>query len=126
MKRVLLVIIGCLLFCTSCDRFIEVDGGFPDKIHIPKEGGELTLTGSMPIISISIYGKDNEKRSRYNKEDGSVEVKNHWLIARAETRGSKTFSLTAEPNTSNKSRKFDIYINYTSGLEYACFTVKQD
>ena len=127
MKRVLLVIIGCLIFCTSCiGAFLEeVDGGFPDKIYIPKEGGELTLTGSMRITLISIYGKD-KNRSSTIQEDGSIEVKNDWLRVRAEKQGSNTIKIYAEPNTSKKSRKCDLYINPTIGYEYACIMVKQD
>ena len=127
MKRVLLVIIGCLIFCTSCiGAFLEeVDGGFPDKIYIPKEGGELTLTGSMRITLISIHGKD-KNRSSTIQEDGSIEVKNDWLRVRAEKQGSNTIKIYAEPNTSKKSRKCDLYINLTIGYEYACITVKQD
>ena len=127
MKRVLLVIIGCLIFCTSCiGAFLEeVDGGFPDKIYIPKEGGELTLTGSMRITNISIYGKDKNRGSTI-QEDGSIEVKNDWLRVRAEKQGSNTIKIYAEPNTSKKSRKCDLYINLTIGYEYACITVKQD
>ena len=127
MKRVILVIIGCLIFCTSCiGAFLEeVDGGFPDKIYIPKEGGELTLTGSMRITLISIYGKDKNRGSTI-QEDGSVEVKNDWLRVRAEKQGSNTIKIYAEPNTSKKSRKCDLYINPTIGYEYACIKVKQD
>ena len=128
MKRVVLVIIGCLIFCTSCiGAFLEeVDGGFPDKIYIPKEGGELTLTGSMRITHITIEGKDKNGRSSTKQEDGSIEVKHDWLRVRAEKEGSNTIKIYAEPNTSKKSRKCDLYINPTIGYEYACITVKQD
>ncbi len=127
MKRSILIVIGCLIFCTSCiGAFLEeVDGGFPDKIYIPKEGGELTLTGSMRITLISIEGKDKNSSSTI-QEDGSIEVKNDWLRVRAEKQGSNTIKIYAEPNTSKKSRKCDLYINLTIGYEYACITVKQD
>ena len=57
MKRVLLVIIGCLIFCTSCIGSFrkEIDGGFPDKIILSKEGGEISYVGEEPIFSITIY-----------------------------------------------------------------------
>ena len=128
MKRSILIVIGCLIFCTSCiGAFLEeVDGGFPDKIYIPKEGGELTLTGSMRITHITIEGKDKNGRSSTKQEDGSIEVKHDWLRVRAEKEGSNTIKIYAEPNTSKKSRKCDLYINPTIGYEYACITVKQD
>ena len=127
MKRSILIVIGCLIFCTSCiGAFLEeVDGGFPDKIYIPKEGGELTLTGSMRITHISIEGKDKNSSST-KQEDGSIEVKNDWLRVRTEKQGSNTIKIYAEPNTSKKSRKCYIYIDRTIGYEYACIMVKQD
>ena len=63
MKRVLLVIIGCLIFCTSCIGAFskEIDGGFPDKIILSKEGGEFSYVQALKAVGKDI--KDYQKAS---------------------------------------------------------------
>ncbi|MBR4063787.1 MAG: hypothetical protein IKK02_00780 [Tidjanibacter sp.] len=126
MKRVLLVIIGCLIFCTSCIGAFqkEIDGGFPDKVTFPKEGGELSLTGEIPIYSIGIYYSGNQSGHR-KKEDGSIEASLDWLTVRAKM-GSNTIYLYADPKNNNKGRTFYVNLNHSDGYgEYVEIKVKQ-
>ena len=126
MKRVVLVIIGCLIFCTSCIGSLqyEIDGGFPDKVTFPKEGGELSLTGEIPIMSIVIYYKENSAADR-KKEDGNIEASLDWLTVRGKV-GSNTIYLYADPKSNDKKRTFYIDLNSTDGYgDYVSIQVKQ-
>lgn len=134
MKRVLLVIIGCLIACTSCIGSFskEIDGGFPDKIILSKEGGEFSYVGEVPIFSISIYDGvlflDDSKNDSFIDTNGlkdSITVKYDWLTASTYKEARNTLKLFAEPNTSNRSRRSTIYLNETAGYEYICIEIKQ-
>ena len=134
MKRVLLVIIGCLIACTSCIGSFskEIDGGFPDKIILSKEGGEFSYVGEEPIFSITIYDGvlflDDSKNDSFIDTNGlkdSITVTYDWLTARTYKEARNTLKLFAEPNTSNCSRRFTIYLNESSGQEYICIQIKQ-
>ena len=126
MKRVCLIILGCLIFCTSCIGSLqyEIDGGFPDKVTFPKEGGELSLTGEIPIMSIVIYYKENSDVDR-KKEDGSIEASLDWLTVRGKV-GSNTIYLYADPKSNDKKRTFYLDLNSTDGYgDYVSIQVKQ-
>ena len=134
MKRVLLVIIGCLIACTSCIGSFskEIDGGFPDKIILSKEGGEFSYVGEVPIFSITIYDGvlflDDSKNDSFIDTNGlkdSITVKYDWLTASTYKEARNTLKLFAEPNTSNSSRRFTLYINESAGPEYICIQIKQ-
>ena len=134
MKRVLLVIIGCLIACTSCIGSFskEIDGGFPDKIILSKEGGEFSYVGEVPIFSITIYDGvlflENKKNDSFIDTNGlkdSITVKYDWLTASTYKEARNTLKLFAEPNTSNRSRRSTIYLNETAGYEYICIEIKQ-
>lgn len=134
MKRVLLVIIGCLIFCTSCIGSFrkEIDGGFPDKIILSKEGGEFSYVGEEPIFSITIYEgwlvASDSKHDSFIDTNGlkdSITVKYDWLTASTYKEARNTLKLFAEPNTSNRSRRFTLYINESAGPEYICIQIKQ-
>ncbi|MBR4038106.1 MAG: hypothetical protein IKM50_05805 [Tidjanibacter sp.] len=134
MKRVLLVIIGCLIACTSCIGSFskEIDGGFPDKIILSKEGGEFSYVGEVPIFSITIYDGvlflDDSKNDSFIDTNGlkdSITVKYDWLTASTYKEARNTLKLFAEPNTSNRSRRSTIYLNETAGYEYICIEIKQ-
>ena len=134
MKRVLLVIIGCLIACTSCIGSFskEIDGGFPDKIILSKEGGEFSYVGEEPIFSITIYEgwfvAGDSKHDSFVDTNGlkdSITVTYDWLTASTYKEASNTLKLFAEPNTSNCSRRFTIYLNESSGQEYICIQIKQ-
>ena len=126
MKRSILIVIGCLIFCTSCIGSLqyEIDGGFPDKVTFPKEGGELSLTGEIPIMSIEIFYKENSAVDR-KKEDGNIEASLDWLTVRGKV-GSNTIYLYADPKSNDKKRTFYIDLNRTDGYgDYVCIQVKQ-
>ena len=134
MKRVLLVIIGCLIACTSCIGSFskEIDGGFPDKIILSKEGGEFSYVGEEPIFSITIYEgwlvAGDSKHDSFVDTNGlkdSITVTYDWLTASTYKEASNTLKLFAEPNTSNRSRRSTIYLNETAGYEYICIEIKQ-
>lgn len=134
MKRVLLVIIGCLIACTSCIGSFskEIDGGFPDKIILSKEGGEFSYVGEVPIFSITIYDGvlflDDSKNDSFIDTNGlkdSITVKYDWLTASTYKEARNTLKLFVEPNTSNRSRRSTIYLNETAGYEYICIEIKQ-
>ena len=134
MKRVLLVIIGCLIACTSCIGSFskEIDGGFPDKIILSKEGGEFSYVGEEPIFSITIYDGvlilDDSKNDYFFDSNGlkdSITVTYDWLTASTYKEARNTLKLFAEPNTSNRSRTSTIYLNESAGHEYISITIKQ-
>ena len=128
------MIIGCLIACTSCIGSFskEIDGGFPDKIILSKEGGEFSYVGEVPIFSITIYDGvlflDDSKNDSFIDTNGlkdSITVKYDWLTASTYKEARNTLKLFAEPNTSNRSRRSTIYLNETAGYEYICIEIKQ-
>ena len=128
------MIIGCLIACTSCIGSFskEIDGGFPDKIILSKEGGEFSYVGEVPIFSITIYDGvlflDDSKNDSFIDTNGlkdSITVKYDWLTASTYKEARNTLKLFAEPNTSNRSRRSTIYLNESAGYEYICIEIKQ-
>ncbi|MBO5903610.1 MAG: hypothetical protein J6Q40_06425 [Tidjanibacter sp.] len=135
MKKVIVSVITCLLFCSSCiigSFRKEIDGGFPDKIILSKEGGEFSYVGEEPIFSITIYEgwlvAGDSKHDSFVDTNGlkdSITVKYDWLTASTYKEARNTLKLFAEPNTSNCSRRFTLYINESAGPEYICIQIKQ-
>ena len=135
MKKVIVSVITCLLFCYSCiigSFSKEIDGGFPDKIILSKEGGEFSYVGEEPIFSITIYEgwlvAGDSKHDSFVDTNGlkdSITVKYDWLTASTYKEARNTLKLFAEPNTSNCSRRFTLYINESAGPEYICIQIKQ-
>ncbi len=126
MKRVLLVIIGCLIACTSCIGSFskEIDGGFPDEITFPKEGGELSITGEIPISGIHIL-YNGEEVFVTDSTDGNITATLDWLTAKAQEKSTQ-IQLCAEANTTAKSRKAYVLLNWGVLPKYVRIAVIQE
>ena len=126
MKKILLFLIVVPLFTTSC--FNEVDGGYPNRVHFPKEGGEKSFTGEIPIAWFSIGSYNIEEYlpvSSKEQEDGSRIAVSDWLTVKTPYRCSTTIHLSVEPNPGNKKRKRPISMN-RGGPEYMSIVIIQD
>ncbi len=124
MKKILLFLIVVPLFTTSC--FKEVDGGFPNRVYFPKEGGSKNYTGEM-MISVFEVGYYDAYDVVYSKkqEDGSIIATYDWLTVKSPYYGSTEIQFIAEPNLKNKKRKLFVDIN-RGRLEYAGIVIIQD
>ena len=115
----------CISFlCPSCE-FSEVDLGYPHKIHFPKEGGELIITGEKIYLDATIRD--------YHGNSGNIEFGNDgiryetldWLkIEFVDTTFNEQLKLYAAPNTNNHRRK--LYIDLWDDPHYQVVKVIQE
>ncbi len=125
MKTIIkIALIGCILLLTSCIE--RVDGGFPEEVTFPREGGELTLNGDgdFAIPGITIKTDDADQFPSTENEDGSMSITHQWLTATSPAKWSSQLTLTAQPNTSGKKRKLDVWLE--GGPTYVMIKVIQD
>lgn len=125
MKRIALMLLLIPLFAVSCTR--EIDGGFPDKITFPTEGGEKSYTGEIWISTIDIHDYDGKGVEVMDKQqDGSIVAEYDWLKVSTPDESSSILNLSAKPNTTGKSRKLYVNLNFVIGPEYTGITIVQD
>ena len=121
---IFLCVISVCLSLTSCAR--EVDGGFPNRVYFPKEGGSKNYTGEM-MISVFEVGYYDAYDVVYSKkqEDGSLSAVYDWLTVKSPHKGSTEIQFIAEPNLKNKKRKLFVDIN-RGRPEYAGIVIIQE
>ncbi|MCM1138905.1 MAG: hypothetical protein NC453_10090 [Muribaculum sp.] len=84
------------------------NGGFPNSVNFPKEGGRMTVTGDITIIGIDILNYNGDGSTGYPIESDSIVVTTEWLTAKSTNRSSK-IELIAQPNNKSKNRKLYVY-----------------
>jgi len=108
MKKYLAIVICTIFALISCD-FTD-NFGYPAKVHLGKEGGTTFITGDAGFYHVAIddYDGDGKEASWNQTADDTITVSYQWLTIHAIPREYKIY-LTAEPNTTGKSRKLYIY-----------------
>ena len=102
----------------------EIDGGFPDEITFPKEGGELNITGEISICAIHIL-YNGEEVFVTDSTDGNITATLDWLTTRTQE-NSTQIQLCAEANTTAKSRKAYVLLNWGILPKYVRIAVIQE
>ena len=122
MRKILpLIIIFVALCFTSC---LENHHGYPKNVSFPAEGGTIDITGDEFFVYMDITDYDGHDSDHSKPED----MENYyydsyqWLTAMSE-KGSKKITLTAEPNTTGRTRKLYLHLNFCP--EYADILIKQ-
>lgn len=116
-------VLCCLSFLfTSC--FTEEDFGYPEKLSVPAEGGEVVAKGEQPFWYASIQDYKGNQGSRDYLSDDMEAVEYDWLRVEYIQHGTNEVMVIAKPNTTGKSRR--LYIELYNAQEYAVIEVKQD
>lgn len=92
----------CLAGCTPRYQY-----GYPSKIHFPKEGAEITLTGESFLSSAAIYNSKGHRESGHTTDiinQAGFTVTFDWLtfIQHPQT---NLITLIATPNKTKKKRR---------------------
>lgn len=118
MKRIIPFLMTFLLLLTSCE--FENNRGYPKKVKFPSSGGTEAYSGESSFAYFVIYDDTDE----YVSDDGDsiITVSHDWLKAES-VRGSKSITITAQPNNTGRQRKLKIFGYF--GNEYAVINVTQ-
>ena len=127
MKKALIKSLLCslVLLLSSCDLIPigsfaqEIDLGYPKTVDFSKDGGEVVLNGGSFVTATIVGSKDPKIREYhgYNEADSTEYDVFDWL--RVEFKSplfnsnfihSNELRITAEPNTTGKSRKLYIHL----------------
>ena len=108
MKKILLFILILPLFAISCAD--EIDGGYPQKVYFPKEGGAKSYTGEVGIGWFDI-GDYNGSSGSKEQDDGSLVAAYGWLTVILPNDGRTTLHFITEPNTTGKTRRQSMTMN---------------
>ena len=127
MKKTLIISLLCsfALLLSSCDLIPigsfarKIDLGYPETVNISNEGGEVVLNGGSFVTATIVGSKDPKIREYhgYNEADSTEYYVFDWL--RVEFKSPlfnsifihpNELRITAEPNTTGKSRKLYIHL----------------
>jgi hypothetical protein len=115
----IIAIISAVLI--SCE-FSQNNHGYPKKVYFGKEGGVLSFTGTETFTHYFIQTTNVSSKVSTGVEKDTVEITLDWLTAKYIRRNNKLI-LIAEPSTTGKKRKLEIYGYY--GPEYAFTQILQ-
>lgn len=128
MKKFICIFLFASVFLSACTIIgsipEEIDGGFPDEITFPKEGGELSITGEIPISGIHILYNGEEVFENDGK-DGSMTATLDWLTAKTQEKSTQ-IQLCAEAITTAKSRRAYVLLNWGVLPKYVRIAVIQE
>lgn len=119
MIKLIPLLIISLLTLSSCEN--QNNKGFPKDIVFHNDGGTVMISGDDSFGYLIIYDGD-EEYSSINLDNPSIIVSCDWLTAES-LRGSKSLTLTAQPNQSGHKRKLKVFGYF--GNEYAVINVTQ-
>ncbi len=124
MKKITYIILVFSLFhlLVSCGTWSD-QMGYPDKVTMPKEGGEIKITGDEPIADFELVDEElNRKGVDDSVESDMLSVTFQWLTVEY-PKGGTTFIIKANPSLDEKKRK--MRIRAYSGPAFADIVVWQ-
>lgn len=93
----MLVLLTLNMSCITPDNY-----GYPQRVNLKAQGGEITLSGDHGIYSIEIVNYDGEGTySKVTDATDSLIVVNDWLTAKARLYDHK-ITIIADRNTGKK------------------------
>ena len=111
-------LITFLLLLSSC--FFRDNNGYPKKVEFYNDGGTETISGEASFGYILIQAGTDEYASE--NENSIITVSYDWLKVES-PQGSKSMTLTVQPNSTGRQRKLKIFGYF--GSEYAEIDVIQ-
>lgn len=118
MTRLISLLTTFLLLLSSCEQ--QNNNGYPKSIKFRSNGGTEIISGEASFAYILILDGSDEHPSV--TEDATITVSYDWLQVES-LRGSKSLTITAQPNKTGHLRKLQIFGYF--GNEYAVINVIQ-
>lgn len=113
----MLVLLTLNMSCIAPDNY-----GYPQRVNLKAQGGEITLSGDHGIYSIEIVNYDGEGTySKVTDATDSLIVVNDWLTAKARLYDHK-ITIIADRNT---GKKRTLYITGWGNNSFADIRVTQ-
>lgn len=99
---------------------LEDNKGYPKKVKFPSSGGTEAYPGESSFAYFVLQDGEDEYGSEH--VDSITTVSHNWLKVES-IGGSKTITLTAQPNNTGRQRKMTVFGYF--GNEFATITVTQ-